>query len=111
MDTDSLWNAMKDLVIKTIISGEASISSLTKANITSRYNCYELFGIDVLLDEDLKPWLLEVLLLIVFLCHKSINKLTVRLMVSNRCYSWKSATSDLQVCCRPLRIEDRLSGI
>ncbi|KAH9643985.1 hypothetical protein HF086_004246 [Spodoptera exigua] len=59
VDTDSLWNAMKDLVIKTIISGEASISSLTKANITSRYNCYELFGIDVLLDEDLKPWLLE----------------------------------------------------
>ncbi|XP_037303284.1 tubulin polyglutamylase TTLL4 isoform X5 [Manduca sexta] len=60
VNTDALWNAMKDLVIKTIISGEASISALTKANITSRYNCYELFGIDVLLDEDLKPWLLEV---------------------------------------------------
>uniref|UniRef100_A0A2A4K4M1 Tubulin polyglutamylase TTLL4-like n=1 Tax=Heliothis virescens TaxID=7102 RepID=A0A2A4K4M1_HELVI len=60
VDIDNLWEAMKDLVIKTIISGEASISSLTKANITSRYNCYELFGIDVLLDEDLKPWLLEV---------------------------------------------------
>lgn len=60
VDTDALWNSMKDLVIKTVISGEASISSLTKANITSRYNCYELFGIDVLLDEDLKPWLLEV---------------------------------------------------
>ncbi|KPJ08768.1 Tubulin polyglutamylase TTLL4 [Papilio machaon] len=60
VDTDSLWESLKDLVIKTIISGEASISSLTKANVTSRYNCYELFGIDVLLDEDLKPWLLEV---------------------------------------------------
>ncbi|CAG9567895.1 unnamed protein product [Danaus chrysippus] len=60
VDTDLLWESIKDLVIKTIISGEASISSLTKANITSRYNCYELFGIDVLLDEDLKPWLLEV---------------------------------------------------
>ncbi|XP_068619528.1 tubulin monoglutamylase TTLL4-like isoform X2 [Battus philenor] len=60
VDTDNLWESLKDLVIKTIISGEASISSLTKANITSRYNCYELFGIDVLLDEELKPWLLEV---------------------------------------------------
>ncbi|XP_048002882.1 uncharacterized protein LOC125239285 isoform X2 [Leguminivora glycinivorella] len=60
VDVDALWSSMKDLVIKTVISGEASISSLTKANITSRYNCYELFGIDVLLDEDLKPWLLEV---------------------------------------------------
>ncbi|XP_013186188.2 tubulin polyglutamylase ttll-4 isoform X2 [Amyelois transitella] len=60
INTDALWDSLKDLVIKTIISGEASISSLTKANITSRYNCYELFGIDVLLDEKLKPWLLEV---------------------------------------------------
>lgn len=60
VNTQDLWKAIKDLVIKTIISGEASISSLTKANITSRYNCYELFGIDVLLDEELKPWLLEV---------------------------------------------------
>ncbi|KAI5644841.1 tubulin-tyrosine ligase family domain-containing protein [Phthorimaea operculella] len=60
VNTKALWESMKDLVIKTIISGEASISSLTKANLTSRYNCYELFGIDVLLDEDLKPWLLEV---------------------------------------------------
>ncbi|CAB3233718.1 unnamed protein product [Arctia plantaginis] len=60
VNTEELWESMKDLVIKTIIAGEASISSLTKANITSRYNCYELFGIDVLLDEDLKPWLLEV---------------------------------------------------
>ncbi|KAL4717073.1 hypothetical protein ACJJTC_016960 [Scirpophaga incertulas] len=60
VNTDALWDSMKDLVIKTIISGEASISSLTKANVTSRYNCYELFGIDVLLDENLKPWLLEV---------------------------------------------------
>ncbi|CAH0731991.1 unnamed protein product, partial [Brenthis ino] len=60
VDVDTLWENIKDLVIKTIICGEASISSLTKANVTSRYNCYELFGIDVLLDQDLKPWLLEV---------------------------------------------------
>ncbi|XP_041982603.1 tubulin polyglutamylase ttll-4-like isoform X3 [Aricia agestis] len=60
VDTEALWESIKDLVIKTIISGEGSISALTKANVGSRYNCYELFGIDVLLDEDLKPWLLEV---------------------------------------------------
>ncbi|GBP42687.1 Tubulin polyglutamylase TTLL4 [Eumeta japonica] len=60
INTDKLWDVLKDLVIKTIISGEPSMSHLTQSNVTSRYNCYELFGIDVLLDENLKPWLLEV---------------------------------------------------
>ena len=27
---------------------------------TSDYNCYKLFGFDVMLDEELKPWMLEV---------------------------------------------------
>lgn len=60
VDTKVLWHNLQELVIKTIISGESSISQLYKANVNSRYNCYELFGIDVLLDERLKPWLLEV---------------------------------------------------
>ncbi|XP_043263456.1 tubulin polyglutamylase TTLL4-like [Colletes gigas] len=55
-----LWEAMKDIVVKTMIAGESSINSLSKANRSSRYCCYELFGVDILLDENLKPWLLEV---------------------------------------------------
>ena len=26
----------------------------------SNYGCYKIFGFDVIIDEDLKPWLLEV---------------------------------------------------
>ena len=60
VNVSNLWASMKDIVVKTIIAGESSISNLTTANVMSRYCCYELFGFDILLDEDLKPWLLEV---------------------------------------------------
>ncbi|XP_017779155.1 PREDICTED: tubulin polyglutamylase TTLL4-like isoform X2 [Nicrophorus vespilloides] len=60
IDTKELWTNLKHLVIKTMISGESPITQLCGENVQSRYNCYELFGVDVLLDSRLKPWLLEV---------------------------------------------------
>ncbi|GAB0087278.1 TTLL4 [Sergentomyia squamirostris] len=60
VDTDKLWAALRNLVIRTLLAGETPIYNLTKSNMLSKYNCYELFGFDVLLDSDLVPWLLEV---------------------------------------------------
>lgn len=60
VNVHNIWESIKDIVIKTIISGEAMVSSLTRANLKSPYSAYELFGFDILLDEALKPWLLEV---------------------------------------------------
>lgn len=60
INTDGLWAALRNLVLRTILSGEHVINQMAKANVASKYNTFELFGIDVILDSDLKPWLLEV---------------------------------------------------
>ncbi|XP_076042393.1 tubulin polyglutamylase ttll-4-like isoform X2 [Oratosquilla oratoria] len=60
IDTQGLWNRIADMVIKSIISGEHDIVARTRLNVRSRYSCQELFGFDVMVDEKLRPWLLEV---------------------------------------------------
>ncbi|XP_078320455.1 uncharacterized protein LOC111112129 isoform X2 [Crassostrea virginica] len=60
VNTNQVWENIKDLVIKTIVCAESPINSMIKSNCRSRYCVHELFGFDVLLDENLKPWILEV---------------------------------------------------
>ncbi|XP_060848643.1 tubulin monoglutamylase TTLL4-like isoform X1 [Rhopalosiphum padi] len=60
IDVKKLWESLEDLVVKTVISGESPMSQMCRSNLSNRYNAYELFGIDVLFDEHLKPWILEV---------------------------------------------------
>ncbi|XP_037808642.1 probable beta-tubulin polyglutamylase isoform X3 [Lucilia sericata] len=60
VNTKRLWATLRNLVIRAIISGEAGLNRTYRQNVNFRYNCFELFGFDVLLDENIIPWLLEI---------------------------------------------------
>lgn len=51
---------IKDVIVKTMISAEPSITSNMMRATKHRNICFELFGFDIILDHRLKPWLLEV---------------------------------------------------
>ncbi|NWY76472.1 TTLL4 polyglutamylase, partial [Erithacus rubecula] len=60
VNSEAIWEKIKDIVIKTIIASEPYVNSLVKMYVRRPYCCHELFGFDIMLDEKLKPWILEV---------------------------------------------------
>ena len=60
LDINLLWSRIYDLIIKSIISGENYVFNSVKKTNLHRTNCFEVFGYDVLIDSNLKPWLMEI---------------------------------------------------
>jgi hypothetical protein len=54
------WSRIYDVIIKSILSSENLIFQALKKTCIHRTTCFELFGYDILIDSDLKPWLIEV---------------------------------------------------
>ena len=55
-----VFSQVKDVIVKTLISVEPHIVGNLHKSPSNRNACFELYGFDILLDQNLKPWLLEV---------------------------------------------------
>ncbi|XP_061650701.1 tubulin polyglutamylase TTLL5 isoform X5 [Phyllopteryx taeniolatus] len=59
-DTALLMRQVEDVIIKAVLGAQMQIAGACKMFIPYQTNCFELYGFDVLIDSNLKPWLLEV---------------------------------------------------
>ena len=60
IDYDGIFGKIKDIIIKTLISAEPLMLNSLNRSPEHKNNCFELYGYDILLDSNLKPWLMEV---------------------------------------------------
>ena len=60
IDYDHMQERIRDVIIKTLISVEPHVNSTVNERPTLRANCYCVYGFDIMIDDQLKPWLIEV---------------------------------------------------
>ena len=60
MNSEKLFAKIKDIIVKTIISSEPVLNNAFDMHVPFRSNCFQLFGFDIMIDDELNPWLLEV---------------------------------------------------
>ena len=55
-----MFEGCKDVVIKTLLCAEPNIVKEMNHCGNRQRCCFEVFGFDIMFDDDFKPWVLEV---------------------------------------------------
>ena len=69
IDPIKVWEQTKDVALKAVLCGLEKIREESKEKIDNKYKCFKLLSVDIMYDEDLKPWLLEVKIYIYLALH------------------------------------------
>ena len=61
LNFDKVWSDIEELVVKSVIASEHHLLKQYETySRGSSYNFFNFHGIDIMLDENLKPWLMEI---------------------------------------------------
>jgi Tubulin-tyrosine ligase family len=60
LDVADMWRQIHDIVVKSVASAEPCIAHWARKSVKKRHNAFDLFGYDILVDQQFKCWLLEI---------------------------------------------------